>query len=197
MESLAKSLDDLALALAEEVAGAIYPPGRQTQISLAYYNIVLDHHQAIASLLALKLYASAFALARPLFEALVKGIWLGHVATETEAEKHALGEELEKIAPLTEQLLEAKLPPVVAKQLHKIKKDYWKLLSSLTHAGHSQVRRWLTPSGVAPSYEPAAIQELANLACFLTLSAGIEMARLGNNTKAVKRLCSLLPLGQQ
>lgn len=193
MKSPSESLDALLGLIAEQVSGTIYPPGRRTQISLAYFNITLDHHSAIARLLDVKLYASAFALARPMYEALVKGLWLGHFATEEEAERHALGKEIEQITPLIDQLLGGNLPPVVAHQLRNIKQNYWKALSSLTHAGHTQVRCWLTPTGVAPSYEPAAIHELSNFACFMALSAGVEMARLGDNASAVANLSAMLP----
>jgi hypothetical protein len=186
-------LDILLENIIEEVADTLYPPGRRVQLSLAYYRIVLEHHNAIARLLEIRLHASAFALARPLYEALIKGMWLGLIATEEVAERHARGKELDQVAPLIEQLQSTELPPVVSAQLQKVKQKYWKVLSSLTHAGHAQVRNWLNATGVQPAYEPAALEELVNFACFMALSAGVEMARLGGNARAIENLSAMLP----
>ena len=156
----------------------MYPPGRRVQLSLAYYCIVLEHYQAVAHLLDVKLYSSAFALARPLYEALVKGIWLHRCANETDLEQYASGKEFEQVGPLTEELLQLEPSSVVSRQVRSVKQKYWKILSSLTHVGHQQVRRWLSPNGVEPKYQEGEIKELANFVGFMAVSAGIEMARL-------------------
>lgn len=192
--TLYEPLDELLQTIIYETDGTIFPPGRKVQMSLAYYRIVFDHHNAIARLLELNLYASAFALARPQYESLVKGLWLGYFATESVAEEIARGEELDKIDPLTKQLLGADLPPVVGVHIRNIKQRYWKTLSSLTHAGHQQIRRWLNPNGVAPNYQDAEVKDLANFSSFMCLVAGIEKARLGSNVRAVENLSRMLPL---
>jgi hypothetical protein len=63
----------------------------------------------------------------------------------------------------------------------------------LTHAGHHQTRRWLSPIGVEPKYETAEISELAHFTAFMALSAGIEMALLSSNGGGVERLSAMLP----
>lgn len=194
MPTYPEALDEMLKHIADEVSDTVYPPGRSVQMSLAYYQIVLDHHRAIANLLYIKCYASAFSLARPMYEALVKGAWIGHVTTDDQAEqRYKQRKELDDIEKLTDQLLKADLSSVISAQLKNIKQKYWKVLSSLTHVGYAQVSRWLNPTGVAPAYEDAELNELSNFACFMALSAGLGMAHLGKNDRAINRLRSLLP----
>ncbi len=187
-------LDSTMFAVAESIQGGVYPPGRRTQLEVAYCHLVFDHHCAISILLEAKSYASALALARPTFEALVKGLWLYHCASDEQLERHAGGKELDQIAELITPLQSAPIPPVVAKSLAQIKVKYWKTLSSLTHVGHAQLRHWIDPStGVQSKYPEQALLELANFASFMLLVAGRELTLRANNRGASERLANLLP----
>ena len=193
MTSHLELLDSSGLAIVETIKGGIYPPGRRTQFQVAYCHLVIEHQFAIANLLEGRMTGSAFALARPTFEALVKGLWLYHCATDKQLEAHAKGSELEQVAKLTESLRSAGLPPVITTSLHQVKAKYWKTLSSLTHVGHAQVRHWLNEDGVQANYPEAALHELANFASFMALVAGRELALRAGNDDGVVRLTSMLP----
>lgn len=190
----AMTLGSLYNRLRLELENDLYPPGRRVQVSVASFCIVRDHHHAIAILLDEELYASAFALTRPLYEAAVKGMWLAHCATESDAEKYATGKELREINDLVDELLRSRLPALVSDQLKVIKRRYWKALSSLTHAGHAQVKRWLTPDGVGPKYTKVEVNEIANFTAFVAVVSALERARLGQNEKAIANITSLLPV---
>lgn len=187
------TLAELHDHLLQQVLGTVYPPGRRVQVALASYCIVQEHHAAIAILVDEGLHASAFALSRSLYEATVKGLWVSHCANEVKAEKYARGKELPALGDLIDDLSIAKLPPVVQVHLESVKKKYWKVLSSLTHAGHAQVKRWLSPSGVEPAYSESEVQEVVNFTAFFAIVAALERARLGSNEKAMSQIASLLP----
>ena len=180
-------------AVVKAIRGAIYPPGRRVQMQVAYCYLVIQHQCAIAHLLDVKMTGPAFALARPTFEALVKGLWLSRCATDEQLERHAQGKELDKLGDLVESLLDVDLPLVITRSLHQVKSKYWKGLSSLTHMGHNQVRHWLSPNGVEADYPAAALHELANFASFMSLVAGRELALRGNNSEGVVLLTNMLP----
>ena len=186
-------LIELQLHLLEQMRESLYPPGRRVQISLASLLIVHDHHRAIAVLLEKKLYASAFALARPLYEALVRGMWLSHCAPESQLEAFAGGKELKPLNDLTDDLLASELPPLVSSSIRNVKQKYWKVMSSFTHAGHAQVKRWLSAAGVEPTYQDAEVKEISNFTAFMTLVATMEMARLSNNEAALQIIGQILP----
>ena len=193
MTQYIEQLNDTGDEVIETVRGGVYPPGRRTQFQVAYCHLVIEHQFAIAQLLEGRKTGSAFALARPIFEALVKGLWLYHCATDKQLEKYAEGLELDGIAKLTESLLAVDLPAVVTVSLHQVKTKYWKTLSSLTHVGHSQVRHWLNEEGVQANYPDAALRELTNFAGFMSLVAGRELALRANNPEGASRLTELLP----
>lgn len=146
------SLLEFQTELLSYVEGSAYAPGRRTQIALASLLVAHDHYRAIAVLLEKGLFASALALNRPLYEALVKGLWLSHCAPEGKLEDYAAGRELESLNELTEDLLSTEIPAVVRNGVRNVKQRYWRQLSSFAHAGHAQVRRWLSPTGVESAY---------------------------------------------
>ena len=193
MNSRSFTLAELCDHLQQQVNGTVYPPGRRVQVALASYCIVQEHHVAIAVLLDEGLYASAFALSRALYEATVKGLWISHCATEAKAEKYARGQELPELQKLVDDLSNATIPAVVQIHLGNVKKKYWKVLSSLTHAGHAQVKRWLSPLGVEPVYTEAEVREVVNFTAFFAIVASMERARLGANQQAMSEIALLLP----
>lgn len=186
-------LDAASLAVIETIKDGVYPPGRRIQLQVAYCHLVIEHQFAIAHLLEGRMTGSAFALARPTFEALAKGLWLYHCATDEQLEKHAAGKELDHVAELTEGILLSELPTVITTSLHSIKAKYWKTLSSLAHVGHAQVRHWLSEAGVQANYPEPALHELANFASFMALVAGRELALRASNPDGVARLSNMLP----
>jgi len=157
------------------------------------FAIARDHQEAVAILLRHHLYASAFVLLRPLFEATVKGAWLAHSASDSDLEKHARGEELARIKDLVRDLSRSDVPREVSELLGGVKASGWQLFSSLNHAGIEQVRRWAAPTRVEPLYEEEEIEEIANVASLLGLVACLETARLSGDANSVRYLQSLLP----
>lgn len=197
MESVVSSIDVIAETVAATLSENIYQPGRRTQLAVAYAHIVLQHQRAIASTLSERLHSASMSLARPTYEALVRGMWLYHCATESRIESHVQGKELSDIAELVLDLGSAGLPEVVLTSLRDVKAKYWKTLSSLTHAGHNQVRWWLSPDGVMQDYPTKVLEELANFANFMAIVAGMQLAKYGENTSAVVSLQGMLPIIQQ
>ena len=170
----------------------LIPPGRRPQLAVACFAIALDHQNAVAALLVEGRYASAIALLRPLFEATVKGAWLAHCANETQLERHARGYELEAIPVLIRELLESSLPTLHAKLLGDFKEGSWKTLSSYSHAGTAQVRRWVSANGVEPQYTEEELAEVANIASVMGLFSCMETAWLASNQAVLAELEAML-----
>lgn len=186
-------IDEASTAVVETIRAGVYPPGRRVQLQVAYCRLVLDHHFAIGELVKSQLLGSAFALARPTFEALVKGLWLFYCATDEQLERHAGGKELKQIKILFGDMSAKPIEPVVLSCLSLVKEKYWNTLSSLTHVGHAQLRNWINPDGVDQGYSDIAVQELANFASFMAVAAGRELALRAGNTEGASNLRSMLP----
>lgn len=193
MKLAQESLRELIPLLNERIGNLLIPPGRRAQLAVSCFAIALEHQHAIAGLLEWKLHASAFALVRPLLEATVKGTWIAHSATDSAIEKHARGGELPAVSDMLSHLRSSRLPPEVQGLLAFIKSDGWQIFSSLTHAGFAQVRRWVSPTGVEPTYPEEELEEVANLASLLGLISCLEAARLSGNQEVVAELASFIP----
>ena len=58
----------------------------RNRVSGALFDTVLDHANAIIVLIENRIYSSAYALVRPLFEGFVRATWLLNCATDDEIE---------------------------------------------------------------------------------------------------------------
>jgi hypothetical protein len=56
----------------------------RVRIAGACLDLAMEHHKAIVVLAAHQLFGSAFALARPVFEAYVRGVWLHRCASRAD-----------------------------------------------------------------------------------------------------------------
>ncbi len=84
-----------ALAKSKELSNWISPSTdglpmvleRRSRLAAGCLRLTLDQHDAIILLMEHAVYGSAFTLLRLTFEALVRGSWLQHCASETDLEK--------------------------------------------------------------------------------------------------------------
>jgi hypothetical protein len=188
-----QSLSELHHQLVLQTQDTEFQPGRRTQLAVASFAIVRDHHMAIAVLLDFGLHASAFALMRPLFEAAAKGMWISHCAPEGKLEAYARKAEVPLIGELVEDLLASPIPETVSKNLRSIKKRYWQVMCSFAHAGQAQLTRWIAPTGVKSTYTDAEVSELESFTAFVALAAALERERLGRNEQSMVSILALMP----
>lgn len=126
----------------------------------AYFAIAQQHQYAIFLLLqnTPPLQATAFALLRPLIEAVIKGLWIKLVATELQVEKTLEGKYIKSldqmIGLISTQYKSAK---------SEINREDWMALCSYTHSGYLQLQNWVYSDNVEPNYSKEAIAELINL----------------------------------
>jgi hypothetical protein len=145
--------------------------------------IALEHQKAIVLLAARKLHGSAFSLARILFEAYVRGVWLNRCANDLDLERF----EKERLAKKLGEMLNdiERLEGFEAKVLSDIKSRSWKVMNSFTHTGFHQVVRRQTETTIESSYEVEEIGEVIDFANALGFMSGVEIALLaGDNSLA-------------
>lgn len=159
------------------------------RVSGALFDIVLDHAKAIIILFENRIYPSAFALARPLFEGFVRASWLLNCSSDGDIElfitkdkfKHSFGDMLECI----EKTL------AWPKALSKAKGSAWNAMHSYTHGGLSQVSRRITSSTIEPVIDEKEIDELicfAELISCLSFSAMIRMSEATEKDVVIEKL---------
>lgn len=144
-------------------------------------DIALEHQKAIILLLANKLYGSAFALIRLLFEAYVRGLWLNYCANDKEINKFKKDKMDKEFGKLIEDI--EKIDGYNVGTLSKAKKAGWKVMNSFTHSGFNQIVRRNTKSTVEPNYEVEEIEEAINFTNAIGLLSCLEISFLAKKEK--------------
>ena len=60
----------------------LFPVNKRLLLSIAAFDVVLDHFTGITALTENRVYGAAFALVRPLFETFVRAVWLKDCGTD-------------------------------------------------------------------------------------------------------------------
>ena len=139
-------------------------------------DIALEHQKAIILLIANKLYGSAFALIRLLFEVYVRGLWLNYCANDKEINKFKKGKMDKEFGKLIEDI--EKIDGYNVGTLSRAKKAGWKVMNSFTHSGFNQIIRRNTESTIEPNYDIEEIEEAINFANAIGLLSCLEISFL-------------------
>ena len=148
----------------------------RTMVAFQAGCLALEHSRAVQILIAHGRLPSAFALFRPQFESLVRGIWLLHAASDNWIQKFGQplttdsAKQANEGLGFADMLKELKASPTspshIVSQLHEYKEATWKPLNSYTHGGiHPLTRNW---TGYPPQLTYAAVRN-ANAVLALTL----------------------------
>lgn len=181
------SLDRWILTRLDEVD---FPKNIRSIIAVSCYDVVIEHHIAIGLLIKSKIYGSAFALARPLFETFIRGVWLNKCANESDLKKYQKDQLKKTFGELIKEV-EA-LDVFKSNVLSNLKKQAWEAMCSYTHGGIQQIGRRVSMGVYSPDYKPGEIKEVLNLSQAFALLAFIQMAQEANLPKLAKEALDLL-----
>lgn len=125
--------------------------------------VSFDHAASINSLLyhhGIELSGSAFALLRPMNEALKRGAWIALCATDDQVQTFITKDKLPKVN-LAEQI--EQVPPFDEFPLFsKQHANAWDKFHSFTHAGSHMVGAYTQGESVGPAFQPELIIEVLN-----------------------------------
>jgi len=125
--------------------------------------VSFDHAASINSLLyhhGIELSGSAFALLRPMNEALKRGAWIALCATDDQVQTFVTKDRLPKVN-LAEQI--EQVPPFDEFPLFsKQHANAWDKFHSFTHAGSQMVGAYTQGKSVGPAFPPELIIEVLN-----------------------------------
>jgi hypothetical protein len=153
----------------------------RARISAACFDVASEHHKAIVVLIAKKLIGSALSLARVLFEAYIRGLWIGKCATDKEIEdfkkeklKKAFGtliEEIEQQDGFQEGVLS------------KAKAANWKAMNSYTHSGFYQSGRRVKEKTIEANYKEEEIIDLLEFSDAIGMLTALQIALMAGNVE--------------
>ena len=185
MSAKEKSLDQILQESREIHAWTIsslddipFPVNKRLLLSIAAFDVVLDHFTGITALIEKRVYGAAFALVRPLFETFVRAVWLKDCGTdqdlllfERDEFSRSGGQALKEI----EQLESFK-----SGALSNLKRQAWSAMSSYTHGGFQQIARRVKGKTINPNYTDEEIIEVLRLSQAFALMAFIQIVLVAN-----------------
>lgn len=161
------------------------PGGVRERTGGAILQHSLDIDDAILVLLEAQLPGPALALARPLFEGYVRGVWLLKFTSGEEIEQFINGE-----CPKVYKLLDA----IGSDQasggawIHANKNANLNFFNGLTHGGSEHVKRRNTQEAVEPNYPEPELEALVRFGIEVRIRIGAELLSLMNDEIAMEQL---------
>jgi uncharacterized protein DUF6988 len=166
--------DELRTQLSALLPRHKYLGNTKNQALIGYVDISLEHHKAIWLLIKSELNGSAFAVARSVFDAYFRALWVNKVATPEQIEQVWRDEWKLPMWKMYAQIKQDYLgtsasndDAKIAEQAHlgfQALEKMWTILSSYTHSGGLQLGRRFTGDKVEPNYSEAEIAEVLNWA---------------------------------
>lgn len=172
--------------LDKKINGLAINSDSRTRISATCFQISREHHKAIVLLISHKLIGSAFSLLRLLFEAYIRGVWLGRCATEDELEKYKNDKLSKKFETLIKEI--EQIDGFEQGVLSEAKRINWSAFNSFTHSGFFQIVRSNTPETIEPNYDEEEILGALGYADAVALLSALQIAFFAGNEEFIKEL---------
>jgi len=180
---------NLLATIDKEIEGIELDSNDRNVLSGSLFDVVLDHSKAIVLSLENKIYASAYALARPLFESFVKAAWIQHCASDSEI---TLIIERDKFKLSFGKMLDAvENEREWPKTLTELKASVWNSMHSYTHGGLQLISRRLKNGFIehdVDEQEVAGLLQIVALISFLSFNEAVGMSKGGEKYKVLSDL---------
>lgn len=165
---------DFGIWLHEQTNGLELPATKdRLRISQPLFYLALEYYDSIVILLSHRLIGSAFALARPLLEACVRGKWILCAATDTDIQKFLKGKLEHSFQNLLNQI--GNTSESGGAWLQETKQLNWNALNDLTHGGMCQVTRRVTEEYIESNYPLEEQKRLVSLATEVAIMSATEL----------------------
>jgi hypothetical protein len=156
------------------------PTGERDLIVIGCFDAAIEYAAAVAALHGLQLYGAALALFRSVVEAVVRGLWLQHCATESGLRKFKADKLKKEFRELVDEV-EAKLE-MQGSALSNFKGKTWRAMNGFTHTGFQQIVRRHAPGRVEEQYEEAELAQALNSTGAMALLAASQLIALSGNS---------------
>ncbi|TXI30379.1 MAG: hypothetical protein E6Q60_01745 [Nitrosomonas oligotropha] len=145
-----------------------------------------DICDAIIILIDEKLPGPAYALARPMLDSYVRGLWLLNHASDEEIEMFLAENKL----PGFNELLDAigNNEETGGTWVHKTSQFNRNAFHDLTHGGIEHVLRRITDYSIQPNYPEEELIRLMQIQIGIQLAIGTHLLALGNNQAGIEKL---------
>lgn len=150
---------------------------RKCQLALACFDLAIEHHAGICLLCRSELYGPMYAVLRVEFEALGRGLWLSHVATDEDVDRYKkdkLDIGFGTLLSLVESQVGLPNGP-----LSTLKSKHWSIFCSFTHTGYQALVRRATQTHTGPiNYPEEEVVSALSLAGTFALLAATQLSSM-------------------
>lgn len=159
---------------ADILHGISAPKSPRTAIPGAMFHLGIQYQHSIFVLCRDGLYAGAFALLRPLVEAMFRGAWLRFAATDQQISDFADGKPFPGRSEIDRDLAKAK-PRYTQFRAH-LDETYGELLHDFTHGGHQQMWSRIKDGSICEGHEVENVENLLHVVAVLGYICSVEIA---------------------
>jgi hypothetical protein len=170
----------------QRIDGLEISSDERTRISAACFDVALEHQKAIVLLIANQLIGTAFSLVRLLFEAYIRGLWLGKCAKDQEIEKYKKNRLEKSVATLIQEI--EQVEGFQEGVLSKAKAASWKAMNSYTHSGFFQSVRRNKDETIEPNYDGDEIMEVLGFTNSIGMLTALQIALMAGDEAFAKDL---------
>ena len=181
---------NLLATIDKEVDGIRFEATDRNRVSAALFDIAHDHAKAIIVLLENKIYASVYALARPLFESFVRAAWVQHCASDDEID-HLIRKDEFKLN--FGQMLDAvEKNRQWEETLTQVKRAVWKSMHSYTHGGLQLISRRFKDQFLEHNFDELEIIGLLQLVALISFLTFTEIVGISGTTNEKDKVLNQL-----
>jgi hypothetical protein len=184
-----KNLSNLLVKIDIELSGLSYIADGRNDLSIALFDIAIEHSKAIVLLFENSLYASSYALVRPMFESFIRAAWIQDCACDEQIARIRKKDDFPlSLGRMLESVEEAKNWPGT---LSNIKKVALKNMHSYTHGGSQLIARRFKNGDLVhaiDSEELDGVKQFVAIIAFLSFNEIVFIAKTPNKDNFIKEL---------
>ena len=185
LSEIIQASKELGVWIHEHTNDTQMPNDRRKRIGLSIFQQSMDIGDAILIILESNLPGPAFALARPLLESYVRGVWLLNHASEEQIDKFMKGK-CPKFPTLLNQIGDD--PDTGGAWIRDTTDLNLKAFHDLTHGGIEHVVRRVTENYIEPNYPEEESIRLMKLRNEVQINIATFLLALLKNEDALKKL---------
>jgi hypothetical protein len=184
-----KDLRNILAKIDIELSGLSYTADGKNDLSIPLLDVSIEHAKAIVLLIENSLYASGYALVRPMFESFIRAAWIQHCANAEQIVRIREKDEfLLSLGKMLESVEEVKDWPGT---LSNIKKVALKNMHSYTHGGSQLIARRFNNGDLVHDIDDEelyGVKQFVSMLAFLSFNEIVFIARTPNKDKFIKEL---------
>jgi len=159
-----------------ELEGFEYISDDRNDVSLSLLDISIDHSKSIVILCENGIFSSAYALARPMFECFVRGVWVQYCASEEKLEEIRKNDTFPRQLGVMVDAIEK--TTAWPKGLSNIKNQLLKNMHSYTHGGIQLTARRFSGNNLIHIPEKEEVNALLRMVSIISFLAFVEIVKI-------------------